>query len=163
MSIWEILRGEKPLFRSTRLKEYHNEIDTEFATLINTPVTHNFQFTPQPSGEVAAAAAAASASPPDFVSARYSLFPDKRIKILDTKGTKWDVLITVPQVGAVCYITHDPVRVLATSSKTREGTPLTNNPDVSGRPSANKIKWVGEMWASCDPAVPNTYIDVEGG
>jgi len=145
-------------FFKTRAPQY--DPDKHLTGIMNrTPADKNMHFSPPPSAAVTAAYQRAEDIRSVSVSGRYTLNPGIRTKILDTQGKQMDVYITVPGNGTTAYITHDPIRVLSISSGLHEGIPLSNNPSVQGRPTANWLKWIGEMWASGDTA--NMIIDVE--
>jgi len=159
MSIYDILAGKKPLLRSTRVKQFQREIEAEFTALMNRQSANNERRLPKPLNSVMVEDQVAQDDPVITVSGRYTLNPNSRIKVLDTDGKKMNVYITVPGQGQVAYATHDPIRILSRVGGVHEGIPLTNNPNVAGRPTPNHLQWIGQMWLTGDTV--NMVVDVE--
>lgn len=159
MSLLDVITGRLPLLKSTQRKQYMRQIETDYAALINHPIPHSLQYTPQPSGDTIALAVAQEAIKSQVVSKRVTLPINTRTKILEDRADAWDVYITIPVMGTTCYATHDGARAISTSAGIHEGIPLTNNPAVAGRPTANHLKWKGELWLSGD--TDNMVVDIE--
>jgi hypothetical protein len=157
MTWWEIVEGRKPFWRDRNPPAI--TLDQSYATIINTQTPHNFAYKPDASAEVIQETILAEQSASEFVSGRFTLNPVNRTKILDDRPSEWDVYITIPIQGVVAYATHSGVRAVQTAANIHEGIPLTNNPNVQGRPTANHLKWKGELWLSGDTV--GMVVDVE--
>lgn len=156
MGLFDILFGTTPLLKACKKAASPEQ---SLVPYLNRGDGFNNQYIPRPGQGVVEFNAAAVAAKPETVSGRYTLNPGSRVKILDTGGEQWDVFITVPDNGVTAYATHDSTRILNTAISLHEGIPLTNNPNVDGRPTANVLRWRGEMWMTGD--TPNMVVDVE--
>jgi hypothetical protein len=157
VSVLDVITGKVPLLR--RKTAQVADIESQFSALINSRPGHNYQTIPRQSLTTIQYDKLAEQTRPRFVSARYTLSPKDRLRVLDTGGKEMDVYITVPGAGTTAYISHEASRIFSISTAIHEGIPVTNNPAVAGRITANHFKWRGELWITGDTT--NMIVDIE--
>jgi hypothetical protein len=161
VSLLDVLSGKVPLFRSTSQRNAINEIETDYARLINRQTSNNYRRKPFPSDGVIAEAIQKETNPQSFVSGRFTLNPNTRTKILDSGDDQWTIYITIPGPGQTAFATHSGIRAIQTSTAIHEGVPIINNPPGQTRPGPTQLLWTGELWLSGD--TPGMVVDIEAG